>query len=87
MSSNKLVDIAALICSQEISCCLFSVTDLFPFIETQGAVEENETKCSISDKIVGKKIVYMCLELLKCQVFCTSVFVIKVLDCLCFLKK
>lgn len=30
---------------------------------------------------------YMCLKLLKCQVFCTSVFVIKLLDFLCFLKK
>lgn len=51
MFFNKHVHITALTCSQEISCCLFSVTDFSLFIETQGTAEENETKCLISDKI------------------------------------
>lgn len=68
--------------SQEISCSLFNVTDFFfiIIIKTQGTAEESETKCFISNKIkFQKKYVYIYLELLKCQVFCTNVFVMKLL--------
>lgn len=90
MFPSKLVDVTVLICSREISCCLFSVTDFFSFFLLKHKEQLRKVRQSVlflTKLNFRKNFVYMCLELLKCQVFFISVFVIETFRFPLFFKK